>query len=88
MTLTSELGHMTRARAAYEGTFPAVWVAMAEEHPAIVDAISQLYSDKASAMKWACATRLVDGLTPVELVAAGRGREIMDRLARAVHGFF
>lgn len=88
MSLTFELEHMLRTRAEYEATFPAAWSEMAEEHPAIADAISQLYPDKDRAMSWACVTRLADGLTPVELVAAGRDREVMDRLNRIAHGLF
>lgn len=71
---------------AYLSSCRTIWAAFRNAEPGLADDIAELGWDEAKRVMW-MATPLIDGLSPPELVAAGRSGEVSDQVSRILDGF-
>lgn len=71
---------------AYLASCRRIWAAFREAEPGTADEIAELGWDEAKRVTWIAAP-LIDGLSPSELVAAGKSGQVSDHVSRALDGF-
>jgi hypothetical protein len=71
---------------AYLHSCRTIWAAFRHAEPGLANDIPELGWAEAKRLTWIVAP-LIDGLSPSELVVAGRGGEVSERVSGALDGF-
>ena len=87
LTLQEAIANAAKAGDEYKQCCLSVWRRIGRTEPNLVSEITQLGFDDEAAAAWVCAPLAGFEDSPAEMVAAGRGAEILDRIHRTMHGF-
>lgn len=85
--LRTAIAEATAARAHYFLLCLSVWSQIERAEPELAIEIRSLGFDDEAAAAWICSPLADIDESPAEIVAAGRGAEILERIRQTMHGF-
>lgn len=87
LTLQLAVALMVKARGEYGALWLSLWRLVERAEPELAREIRELGFEDNVAAAWVCAPLPGFGDSPAEMVAAGRGAEVLDRIGKTMHGF-
>jgi len=87
MALQAAIAHAAQAREEFERRCLIMWRLVETVEPTLASEIGQLGFEDEAAAAWICSPLAGFAGSPAEMVAAGRGEEILTRIRQTMHGF-
>lgn len=84
--LRTAMMSIKHARDAQNEAYRAAWSALREVDPQLAEVINSFWPDDDVAAQWFCSPHS-NGLSPAEMVLAGRSDMVLSIIRKAEHGF-